>query len=52
MEQLQGTVTDLKAQLEVMAAFQRAMAEKVCGPDAVAQLEKDKSRSKMIDDDK
>ena len=51
MEELQGTVTDLKAQVEVMAAFQRAMAEKLCGPDAVNQLEKD-SRSRMVDDDK
>ena len=34
-----------------MAAFQRAMADKICGPDAVIQLEKD-NRSRMIADDK
>ena len=52
MEELQGTVTDLKAQVEVMAALQRAMAEKICGPDAVVQLEKDRSRSTTVNDDK
>ena len=41
MEELQGTVTDLKTQVEVMAAFQRAIAERICGTDAVLQLEKD-----------
>ena len=52
MEELQGTVTDLQAQVEVMAALQRAMAEKICGPDAVIQVEKDRSRLRMVTDDK